>query len=165
MRENSIIVWDLDGTLSCGKHRLHLMPSIEDSHLTHSWDQFNLAAGDDDPIEDNIKLLNNQPASWEIIILTGRCDVARAVTVEWLKKHRVHYDGLIMRKQSDHRTDIEYKEEELRKIGLNNILCAFDDLEHVAKHMRSIGVTCHLVTHYDEQRLDTTPREEKSNEK
>ena len=80
--------------------------------------------------------------------------------MEWLKINRVAYDELIMRKQSDHRTDVEFKEEALRKIGLDKILCCFDDLNHVAKHIRSLGVTCHLVTHYEEQRLDKTPRGE-----
>lgn len=54
-----------------------------------------------------------------------------------------------MRPAADHRRDIEFKEEKLREIGLERIVACFDDLEHVAKHIRSLGVTCHLVTHYD----------------
>jgi phosphoglycolate phosphatase-like HAD superfamily hydrolase len=155
------IVFDLDGTLSCGKHRLNLLPKKADAHLTHSWDEFNLAAGKDKPIQDNINLLRLLPANYDIIILTGRCDVAKDITLKWLKDYHVAYDTLIMRKQDDHRVDTEFKEEELRKIGLDNILCCFDDLEHVAKHIRSIGVTCHLVTHYDIDRVDVTKREDK----
>jgi phosphoglycolate phosphatase-like HAD superfamily hydrolase len=160
MKNKQTVVFDLDGTLACGKHRLHLMPNKEDAHLTTSWDEFNLAAGGDAPIKDNIKLLNNLPATWDIVILTGRCDIAKEITVKWLKSNRVAYDELIMRKQSDHRTDVEFKEEALREIGLDKILCCFDDLDHVAKHIRGLGVTCHLVTSYEEQRLDTTPRGE-----
>lgn len=152
------VVFDLDGTLACGKHRLHLLPHKDSAHVTQSWDEFNLAAGADDPIQDNIDLCNTLWETYNIVILTGRCDIAYSVTAEWLCKHGVEFDNLIMRPADDHRVDTEFKEEELRKLGLENILCAFDDLEHVAKHMRSLGVTCHLVTHYDEKRVDVAPR-------
>lgn len=152
------VVFDLDGTLACGKHRLHLLPHKDSAHVTQSWNEFNLAAGADEPMQDNIDLCNNLWESFNLVILTGRCDIAEDVTKAWLHMHGVDYDQLIMRPADDHRVDTEFKEEELRKIGLENILCAFDDLEHVAKHMRSLGVTCHLVTHYDEKRVDVAPR-------
>lgn len=146
----NVVVFDLDGTLSDGRHRLHLLPKKEDAHITQAWDEFNLAAGDDGVFYDNLELMNDlfKAGHW-IAILTGRCDVALDVTERWLEKHDAPYDELIMRKSGDHRQDIEFKEEELRKIGLDKILCCFDDLERVAKHIRSLGVTCHLVTHYD----------------
>lgn len=156
------VVFDLDGTLACGKHRLHLLPHKDSAQVTQSWNEFNLAAGADEPIQDNIdlcnNLCNNMCEPHNIVILTGRCAIARQITVQWLALNGVCYDTLIMRPEDDHRPDTEFKEEELRKIGLENILCAFDDLEHVAKHMRSLGVTCHLVTHYDEKRVDVAPR-------
>lgn len=147
-----IIVWDLDGTLACGKHRLHLLPKPEDANVTSGWLRFNMAAGADAPIQDNIDLMNTQPEEWELIILTGRSDDALDITVDWLERHGVPYDRLIMRPKGDHRKDIEFKEEKLREIGLDRILCCFDDLEHVVKHIRSLGVTCHQVTHYDNDR-------------
>lgn len=150
------VVFDLDGTLACGKHRLHLLPQEADAHRTEAWDGFNLASGDDAPIEDNIKLLRHLwTLGLHVIILTGRCDVARDVTLGWLKSNRVGHNQLIMRPAADHRRDIEFKEEKLREIGLDRILCCFDDLEHVAKHIRSLGVTCHLVTHYDTPKVHT----------
>lgn len=150
------VIFDLDGTLACGKHRLHLLPQEADASRTEAWDEFNLAAGDDAPIEDNIKLLRHLwTIGLNVIILTGRCDVARDVTLDWLKANRVGHNQLIMRPAADHRRDVEFKEEKLREIGLDNILCCFDDLEHVAKHIRSLGVTCHLVTHYDTPKVHT----------
>jgi phosphoglycolate phosphatase-like HAD superfamily hydrolase len=147
-----IIIWDLDGTLACGKHRLHLLPKPEDAHVTSGWLTFNMAAGDDAPIQDNIDLLTICSANHEIIILTGRSDDALDITKNWLCEHHVWYDRLIMRPKGDHRKDIEFKEEKLRAVGLERILCCFDDLEHVVKHIRSLGVTCHQVTHYDNDR-------------
>ncbi|QBP32931.1 polynucleotide kinase [Shigella phage Buco] len=153
MFNKPIIVFDLDGTLADGRHRLHLLPK-KDYHLTESWTEFNLAAVDDLPIRDNIVLCNALYQHYYIIILTGRSDVAGQVTRQWLQKHGVMYSELIMRKQTDNRKDVQIKEEELRRIGLDQILCCFDDLPHVAYHMRGLGLTCHLVTHYEELRTD-----------
>lgn len=146
------IVWDLDGTLACGKHRLHLLPKPEDADVTSGWLRFNMAAGADKPIQDNIDLMALTYPHYKIIILTGRSDDAKDITYEWLDKHDVLFDSLVMRPKGDHRKDIEFKEEKLREIGLDRILCCFDDLEHVVKHIRSLGVTCHQVTHYDNDR-------------
>lgn len=149
-----VVVFDLDGTLSDGRHRLHLLPKKDDAHSTQAWDAFNLAAGDDGVFNDNMTLMNDLfGLGYMVVILTGRCDVAEYVTKEWLNDNGACFDDLIMRKSGDHRQDIEFKEEELRKIGLDKILCCFDDLERVAKHIRSLGVTCHLVTHYDDPSL------------
>lgn len=145
-----IIVFDLDGTLACGKHRLHLLPKPEDANHTAGWLAFNMEADKDVPIQDNIDLMNSMSEEWELIILTGRSDDAEVITEDWLERHGVPYDRLIMRPKGDHRKDIVFKEEKLREIGLDRILCCFDDLEHVVKHIRSLGITCHQVTHYDD---------------
>lgn len=149
--------FDLDGTLADGRHRLHLLPAKEDAHKTQAWDAFNLASGRDMPILDNIRLMNElHQFGKRIVILTGRSDVAYHVTNRWLWEHGCNFNELIMRPASDHRRDIEFKEEALRNYGLERIVACFDDLEHVAKHIRSLGVTCHLVTHYDTQCVSTS---------
>jgi len=149
-----IIIWDLDGTLACGKHRLHLLPT-EDLHLTESWEEFNLASWADNPIQDNIRLMQElHKAGYITVILTGRSDIARDMTEDWLDKHGIQYDHMKMREATDNRKDTVIKEEYLRKLGLDRILCCFDDLPQVASHMRSLGLTCHLVTEYTEQRND-----------
>ena len=148
------VIFDLDGTLADGRHRLHLLPT-KDYDKTESWTEFNLASVADTPFQNNIDLCNTLVrGGWKVIVLTGRSDVARAVTEHWLDKHFVLYHELVMRSQSDNRKDTVIKEEYLRSIGLENILCCFDDLPHVAYHLRSLGLTCHLVTHYDTMRTD-----------
>lgn len=150
-------IFDLDGTLSDGRHRLHLLPAKEDAHKTHAWDAFNLAAGDDTPILDNIRLMNElYQFGKKIIILTGRSDVAKSITEKWLWEHGCNYNQLIMRPATDHRRDIEFKEDVLTQIGLHKIVACFDDLEHVAKHIRKLGITCHLVTHYEDKCISTS---------
>lgn len=147
------VIFDLDGTLADGRHRLHLLPT-KDYDKTESWTEFNLAAVDDLPFQDNIDLCNALGLHYKVVILTGRSDVARQITLDWLWHHNVYFNELVMRSQSDNRKDTVIKEEYLSSIGLENILCCFDDLPHVAYHLRSLGLTCHLVTHYDTMRTD-----------
>lgn len=150
--KGKVIIFDLDGTLACGKHRLHLLPKFEDRSNNHAWEKFNLACADDAPIQDNIDLCNILYLTHHIVILTGRGEVAAKETVDWLDKHGVHFNDLIMRGRNDHSKDTEFKERIL-KPAVGQIVCAFDDLEHVAEHLRGMGITCHLVTKYHEPLL------------
>nr|UVY41916.1 MAG: acid phosphatase [Bacteriophage sp.] len=144
-----IVIVDLDGTLSDGMHRLHLLPT-KDLHLTESWSEFNRAAIGDSPIQNTIDVVN---ALWHsgmgVIILTGRSDEVETDTMIWLDRYKVKYDHMIMRRASDNRKDTVIKEEALRAIGLDNIVCAFDDSPNVIKHFRSLGITTYQVTEYD----------------
>ena len=143
-----VVIVDLDGTLSDGTHRLHLLPT-KDLHLTESWSEFNGAAIGDKPIQNTIDVVN---ALWKagmlVIILTGRSDEVETDTMIWLDRHRVKYDYMIMRRASDNRKDTVIKEEVLRAIGMKHIVCAFDDSPNVIKHFRSLGITTYQVTEY-----------------
>ena len=144
-----IVIVDLDGTLSDGSHRLHLLPT-ENLHLTESWSEFNRAAAGDSPIKSTIAVINGLWVSgFAIVILTGRSDEVRYETCKWLNENGVKFDEIIMRRQEDNRKDTVIKEEALRAIGLDNIVCAFDDSPNVVKHFRSLGITTYQVTEYD----------------
>lgn len=144
-----IVIVDLDGTLSDGSHRLHLLPT-ENLHLTESWSEFNRAAAGDSPIKSTIAVINGLWVSgFAIVILTGRSDEVRYETCKWLNENGVKFDEIIMRRQDDNRKDTVIKEEALRAIGLDNIVCAFDDSPNVVKHFRSLGITTYQVTEYD----------------
>ena len=144
-----IVIVDLDGTLSDGTHRLHLLPT-ENLHLTESWSEFNRAAAGDSPIKSTIAVINGLWVSgFAIVILTGRSDEVRYETCKWLNENGVKFDEIIMRRQEDNRKDTVIKEEALRAIGLDNIVCAFDDSPNVVKHFRSLGITTYQVTEYD----------------
>lgn len=152
------VVFDLDGTLSCGKHRLHLLPSKDVAHLNESWDDFNLASGQDAVIKNNVAILKAlKGQGFHTIILTGRSATARDITIQWLEENSIPYDDLIMRGSEDNRKDTVIKEEVLRGLmRFFNIVACFDDLEHVVKHIRSMGLTCHQVTHYEDKCLSTS---------
>lgn len=143
------VIVDYDGTLSDGTHRLNLLPTV-DLHLTESWREFNSAAVNDTPFSSTIAVVNSLwVAGHEIIILTGRSDEVEAESHKWLKDNCVRYDYMIMRRATDNRKDTVIKEEVLRAIGLENIVCAFDDSPSVIKHFRSLGITTFAVTEYD----------------
>ena len=145
----NICIFDLDGTLSDGTHRLHLLPK-KDLHLTESWSEFNGASIGDSPIQSTIDVANALYRSgMTVIILTGRSDEVKTETMIWLDRYGVKYDRLIMRRASDNRKDTVIKEEVLRAIGLEHIKCAFDDSANVVKHFRSLGITTYQVTEYD----------------
>lgn len=148
------IIWDLDGTLSDGTHRLHLLPKT-DPHLARSWDEFNGQAINDGSFINNIELLRSQyEAGFHIIILTGRNEVVRGDTEKWLARNNVPYHELKMRGYDDNRKDTSLKEEFLTDYGLGSILCCFDDLWHLVVHLRGLGLTVHQVTHYGGERVD-----------
>lgn len=146
---NGIAIIDLDGTLSDGTHRLHLLPT-KDLHLTESWSAFNGAAIGDKPIQNTFDVVNMLwKAGMGVIILTGRSDEVETDTLIWLDRYKVKFDHLIMRRAEDNRKDTVIKEEVLRAIGLEHIKCAFDDSANVVKHFRSLGITTYQVTEYD----------------
>lgn len=157
-RRPSVVIWDLDGTLRDGKHRLHLLPKKEDAHRCDAWDEFNMAAVNDSPILDNIELLKATTRRFRVIILTGAGEVSRTITERWLWENGVPYDCLIMRARDDHRVDTAFKQEVLNlitgKLVGGRIVACFDDAEHIVKHIRCMGITCHQVTHYDNPTLD-----------
>lgn len=145
-------IFDLDGTLACGKHRLHLLPK-ENLHLTESWIEFNKACVGDAPIKDTIRVMNalyDSGYETEVIILTGRSDDALSETVEWLLNNNCKYDRLIMRSKTDNRPDTVIKEEFLRSLGLENITACWDDSVKVIRHFRSLGLTVYQVCEYEE---------------
>lgn len=144
-----VVIFDLDGTLSDGTHRLHLLPTI-DLHLTESWIEFNRAAKDDLPFSNNIAVCNAMfDAGYLVIILTGRSDEVEAETRAWLSENGVSFDWLIMRRSSDNRKDTVIKEEVLRAIGLDLIVACWDDSPNVIAHLRGLGLTVYQVIEYE----------------
>lgn len=148
------VIFDLDGTLSNGEHRLHLLPTV-DLHLAESWSEFNRAAKDDSPFSNNISVCNAMfDAGYLVIILTGRSDEVEAETRAWLAENGVSFDWLIMRRAEDNRKDTVIKEEVLRAIGLENIVACWDDSPNVIKHMRGLGLTVYQVCDYGDKLHD-----------
>lgn len=144
------VIFDLDGTLRNGQHRLHLMPPPELRGIDSAWDEFNLAAEHDEPIKDTIDVLLDLGMFNDIFILSGCGAIAERITKDWLERHGVIYDRLMMRQIGDCRVDTLVKEDMIRQLQTEGyeIRCAFDDLPHICDHFRAMGITTYEVTRY-----------------
>lgn len=146
-----VFIFDLDGTLADGKHRLDKLPT-KDMHLTESWLEFNQLSAHDTPIEETVQVMNMlYKAGAFIIILTGRSDDVVEETTAWLQSAGAEYQVLVMRGREDNRKDTIIKEEFLRYIGLERITAAWDDSPKVIEHFRGLGITTYQVCDYGDK--------------
>ena len=133
------VVVDLDGTLSDVSGRLH---HIE--RRPKDWDAF-FAACLDDPLVDQIaRLLELLDRDLIIVLLTARPTKVRPATIEWLARHGVRWDLLVMRAPRDFRSSPEAKLEAiraLRGVGFDLRLALDDDARNAAM-FRSEGIPC-----------------------
>ena len=121
---SEVIIFDLDGVISDAAHRQHFLKGTE-----RDWDGFFSACTDDPPIISGVKLINVLNKYHKTIILTARPKSVQSETVDWLKRHCVVWDVLIMRSDVDHQQSSEMKLSALNQIrdaGYTPIL-AFDD--------------------------------------
>lgn len=97
------------------------------------------------PVVDIYNSLSCQ--GFPMIVLSGRDEICRDDTIEWLRDNNIKYDALIMREQGDNRKDSIVKEELYNRYikDYYNVLSVFDDRNQVVDMWRSIGITCMQV--------------------
>lgn len=78
----------------------------------------------------------------DIIIVSGREDVSRKITEEWLENNTIPYTKLYMRKEGDRRDDTIVKEEIFHEFIEPNyaVLGVFDDRPKVCRMWRKLGL-------------------------
>ena len=148
---NKIVIFDLDGTLADITARRKL--ATKDNGKL-DWDVF--------LHRDNIKLdvpnqkvvdmarMINDTDRYQIFILSGRSDITRDATIEWLNRYGVPYDDLIMRPKQHHfMPDNDLKQMWLNDIGVNNVAMVFDDRNQVVDMWRKNGLTTFQVADGD----------------
>ena len=132
------IICDLDGTLADIEHRVHHIRGSS----RQDWDAFFRACTEDLPIRNTIHLVQRlHEVGFRVLIVSGRSDLVRAETEEWLEKHEVPYDQLLMRRDADHRSDTVVKAEMLEEIGIGpeDVLMVLDDRNKVVEMWRERG--------------------------
>lgn len=143
------IVFDLDGTLANIEHRLHHIQKedqVTKLKRKPDWGAFSRACVDDQPIHQIIRIyqaLREQRHSIEI--WSGRSDIVRAETENWLQQHDITgYDKLLMRFNGDFTPD-----DQLKEIWLNHAIRAgkkpdlvFDDHTRLVQMWRRNGIRC-----------------------
>lgn len=142
----SIVLCDLDGTLSDSEHRVHFVRG-----KNRDYESFFAAAGDDPPITPVITLVRAlAEQGHEIHIVSGRRDDTRAATERWLERHEVPHHRLLLRPYNDRTPDHILKrrwyDADYRS---RNVLLALEDRARVVSMYRELGVTCLQVAEGD----------------
>lgn len=121
-----VVVCDLDGTLTTGPK----------DRSPYDWqkvgqDDINLGIAH---ILDGIKLIDYA----KIFIFSGRDSICRPETEDWLERHDIEYDRLVMRTAKDNRSDVTVKQEFIEQHIRDqyNVLIWFDDRVRVANMLR-----------------------------
>ena len=141
------VIFDLDGTLAIidkrralatkpnGKMNWKVFFSPDNIQL----DQPNL------PVIASFKAM--KAAGFTVGIFSGRDDISRQVTIDWLTQHGIDPDFLKMRKNGSFTPD-----DVLKKMWLDDliadghdVMCTFDDRDKVVKMWRDNGISCFQV--------------------
>jgi len=143
--DKKIVIFDLDGTLALIDKRRDV--STKDNGKM-DWSIFfdpNMVDLDD-PNTPVITMANLLSSQYRIWILSGRSDVTQQATIDWLAKHNVTYDHLVMRPQNLlYMPDNDLKQSWLDTIGVDNVAMVFDDRQQVVDMWRDNGLTTFQV--------------------
>jgi len=84
-----------------------------------------------------------------IIIVSGRDESCRDLTIEWLNFYDIKFDHLFMRPKNDYRKDSVVKEEIYVNTIKNNynVIAVYDDRDQVVKKWRELGLKCFQVAY------------------
>lgn len=90
-----------------------------------------------------------QKMGYKIIIMSGRSDVCREETAQWLKDHSIKYDALIMRKKGNDRPDAIVKEEMFwnEVADAYDVKFVLDDRNQMVDAWRLMGIECWQVNY------------------
>jgi hypothetical protein len=136
------VVFDVDGVLSDASGRQHHLAG-----LRRDWDAFFLACGQDPLITEVARLLELLDPALTVVLLTARPARVRRHTLEWLVRHELSYDLLVMREHGDYLQAMEFKREEthaLRAYGFDLRLAVEDDPKNL-EMFEDEGVPCLYV--------------------
>jgi len=147
--KNCFII-DIDGTLANGAHRQHFL-----DQKPKDWDGFYAGALEDAPFEHMRSVLHGLMCVGVLVFVSGRPEALRAVTIQWLRKHKFWYviqdPPLYLRHDGDFRPDDLIKKELLARLRADgyNPTMAFDDRDRVVKMWRANGIPCAQVAEGD----------------
>lgn len=146
--DSSVVIFDLDGTLSDTKWRRHHVEGDKPD-----WHAFFEAMGDDKVNEAVVTLYRTlwESHKFQMYIVSGRPAVYQKVTELWLTFNDIEFHRLYMRPEGEQRPDDQVKEEMLREIRSEGktILFTVDDRKSIVAMWRRNAVTCLQVADGD----------------
>lgn len=142
----SIVLCDVDGTLSCNTERFNKFSSLKgngDLESFHSMEE----VLKDPPILDVIQVVRDLAAWNSIYILSARHEKDREVTEEYLKKYHIPYDKIILAPDGDETPAHQFKVVIYKKLieEGHKVLCALDDCHLNVAALRDAGCTAFHV--------------------
>ena len=132
-------MFDLDGVLSNAAARQHFIKAPRPD-----WESFFSASAEDPLVDEVAALLGLLASELAVVLLTARPARIGRLTVNWLDRHDLRWDLLVMRRDGDYRPARQFKQEalgDIRDRGFDLKLCLEDDLRNV-EMFRSEGVPC-----------------------
>lgn len=127
----SAVLFDIDGVLADSQHRWHLVEE-------EGWDPFFEQCGKD-PLLPLAHLIASLSMTYRIVLVTGRPERNRGLTMGWLNAHFIHCDELCMRPDNDFRTgEKRWALERLKE--KYHIVCSFEDDPRNVAVYRELGI-------------------------
>ena len=148
MRHEFSVIVDIDGTLADARGRDHFLEG--DGPDWMDWEAHSLACLDDLPVEGNIELVVRLSQSYNIILCSGRQEIALALTWEWCSRWGVPWDLIKLRPKGDRSNNAKYKlgvVKELEARGVQFVL-GIEDYHKAAKALTDHGIPTVLVASY-----------------
>lgn len=136
---DKVIIVDLDGTLCDTTHRNCFVDTT--GNKKKQWGKF-FAGMADDALRDEMKsLIDDTHPDCDVVIVTGRPDSYKKVTLDWLSQYGIRYNAIYMRRANDRRPDTVVKQEILDNyLPKEKIVMVYDDRGSVIKMWQSNGL-------------------------
>ncbi len=133
-----VVVVDIDGVVADTSARQHLL----DGPGRRNWDAFFAAAGTDRALTAVPALLDTLDAALAVVLVSGRPEWLVDTTIDWLARHGVRWDALVVRMPGDRTAASRFKVSVLRALGAAglSVVLAVDDDARVVEAYRRAGI-------------------------
>lgn len=138
--EKPVILCDIDGTLSDGEHRVHLV-----NGEVKDWPAYFALLSEDAPVSRVIHAINEAFSTHTICLVSGRPDTYQGATLDWLKWNSVPFHWLFMRSGGDKRPDTLVKADFLKHLPKEKVVKVYDDRPSVCRMWEENGLSVEWV--------------------
>lgn len=135
-----IYIFDIDGTISDGRHRNHLAEA-------RKYDEFHALCHEDKPYENVCRVLRALARDHCVILCSGRNEANRRATELWCARHDLRVDEILLRPNNDFTPAEQLKLTMLTDYfgsmekALAEVTAIFDDSEKNVEAFRNLGFT------------------------
>ena len=134
-----IVLVDIDGVVADAFERMQGIEKNRDR-----WPEFFDTADEDDAIAEVVRLLDLLDKDLHIVLLSARPLSSQELTAEWMRRHNVRWDLLVLRATTSMQLPTMYKRvrvRELRDFGFDPRLALDDDRRNVDMYHEE-GIPC-----------------------